>query len=436
MTTIHYQLDQDLTVTHDVDVAVVGGGPGGLGAAVMAARAGASTLLIERYGAMGGMASYGEVHPFMPNHANETSLDKPVYVEWVERMKHYLPSNHPAKEMDSDALSHPDRCISKDIALLAAEDLCIDAGVTILYHHAFFDTIMDDGRIAALVLSSKSGLTAVRAKMVVDCSGDADVAARAGCTCEEGGPSGYSQPMTLCFKLSHVDWARVPKPADINAAYDAARERGEVECPRENVLYFRWFDSDVVHFNTTRVVHKHATNGLQLSDAEIEARRQLRQILAFLRGHVPGFEQAEIHSIAHHIGVRESRRVRGQAYVTRDDFRAFRKFDDAIARVNYPIDVHNPDGSGTEHERIPAGEWYEIPFGCVVAKGVRNLLVGGRPISVDHAVHSSMRVMPPACSVGQAAGMGAAMAAAQGCDPAELDGCAVRAALKEQGANL
>jgi hypothetical protein len=436
MDTIQYQFSQDIPVTHTVDVAVVGGGPGGLGAAVMAARAGATTLLIERYGALGGMASYGEVHPFMPNHANDVCLDKPVHLEWVQRMKHYLPDTHPAKAMDSEARSHPDRCISKDIAMLAAEDLCIDAGVTILYHHALFDTTVVDGRITTLVLASKSGLTAVKARMVVDCSGDADVAARAGCTCEEGGPSGYSQPMTLCFKLSHVDRTQMPASGEINRLYDEAKARGEVECPRENVLHFAWFDSDVVHFNTTRVVHKHATDGLQLSDAEIEARRQLREILAFLRAHVPGFEQAEIHSVAHHIGVRESRRVRGMAYVTRDDFRARRKYDDAIARVNYPIDVHNPDGSGTEHERIPAGEWYEIPFGSVVARDVRNLLIGGRPISVDHAVHSSMRVMPPACTVGQAAGMGAAMAVARGCDPAQLDGCAVRAALKAQGANL
>jgi len=192
----------------------------------------------------------------------------------------------------------------------------------------------------------------------------------------------------------------------------------------------------VVHFNTTRVIHRRGTRGADLSAAEIEGRRQLREVLAFLRRRVEGFENCWVYSTAHHIGVRETRRVRGRAYLTREDFAAASKFPDAIARVHYPIDIHNPDGTGTEILTMPEGDWYEVPYGCIVPAGVDNLLIGGRPVSVDHAVHSSLRVMPSACSIGQAAGLAAALAARRKCAPAEIDGAEVRRRLIERGAHL
>lgn len=424
MKTVRYTYTNDIPLTHDVDVVVAGGGPGGIGAAVMAARAGARTLLVERYSCLGGMASVGEVHPFMDNHVNGKPLDGPVYTDWIEAMKKYAPA------------AGSDRFISKDIAAIAAEDLVLEAGCAILYHHVLADALTEQGAISRITLLSKSGFTAVRAKIYVDCTGDADLAARAGCEYEQGGPTGYCQPMTLCFKLSHVDKTRQPDGREINRLYDEARKRGEIQCPRENILKFNWFDDDVVHFNTTRVIRKNGISGAELSEAEIEARAQLRQLLAFFRNHVPGYENCRIHSIANHIGVRETRRVRGLAYLTRADFEAARKFPDAITRVNYPVDIHNPDGSGTELVHLPKGEWYEIPYGCIVAKDTNNLLIGGRPVSVDHAVHSSMRVMPPACTIGQAAGLAAALAAQRKCMPCELDGREIRKILVENGAPL
>jgi hypothetical protein len=140
--------------------------------------------------------------------------------------------------------------------------------------------------------------------------------------------------------------------------------------------------------------------------------------------------------VGHHIGVRETRRIKGINYIGRGAFASAAKFDDAICRCRYDIDIHNPDGSGTELMHMPEDEYYEIPYGCVVAKDSDNLTVGGRPISVDHAIHSSMRVMPPACTVGQAAGLAAAVSVQRRCRPADLDGVEVRALLKEQGATL
>ncbi|MEW6749444.1 MAG: FAD-dependent oxidoreductase [Candidatus Latescibacterota bacterium] len=424
METVEYRLSRSLPVVHQAEVVVVGGGPGGLGAAVMAARAGARTLLVERYGVLGGMACVGEIHPFMANHVAGRPLDGPVYTEWVEAMRGYWPRQG------------NDRHIARDAAALAAEDLCLAAGVEVLYHHQLADAVMAGRRLESLVLLSKSGFSAVRGRQYVDCTGDGDLAARAGCGFAQGGPSGHCQPMTLCFKLSPVDRSRMPEQAALDRLYDEARQRGEIDCPRENILHFHWLEDDVVHFNTTRVLHRDATSGPDLSAAEIEGRRQLRQFLRFFRTRVPGFEEAKVHSMAAHIGVRESRRVRGIQYLTGEAFEQARKCPDAIARVRYPMDIHNPDGAGTEIRELPEGEWYEIPYGCVVARDADNLLVGGRPISVDHRIHSSMRVMPPATSVGQGAGVGAALAAARRCRPAEISGVEVRQRLVALGAPL
>jgi hypothetical protein len=279
-------------------------------------------------------------------------------------------------------------------------------------------------------------LAAIRGKVFVDSTGDADLAARAKCHFEFGNEDGWCQPMTLCFKLDHVDRAQMPPWSEVQRLYTEAKANGEIDCPRENLLVFQTDDPDVYHFNTTRVIKKSGIDGQALSEAEIEGRRQLRQILLFLRRRVAGFAEATIYSVAHHIGIRETRRIRGLAYVTLADFEARRKFPDAIARVNYAIDIHNPNGSGTDLRHIPQDDWYEIPYGCIVPADSANLLIGSRSISVDHAVHSSMRVMPPVCSVGQAAGMAAAMAVATGVKPSQLDGKAVRQRLVVAGARL
>lgn len=431
--TVDYSVNQKIPVTIKAEVIVIGGGPGGLGAAVASARNGADTVLIERYGCLGGMASVGEVFPFMTNHINGKTLDKPVYADWVDAMRKYTPE-YDGKRDEDVATSRS--CFSKDEAMLAMEDLCLDSGVRLVYHHNLFDTIVKNGKIDAAVLFSKSGLTAAKADIFIDCTGDGDLAARAGCECEYGNEDNLCQPMTLCFKVSGVDADRMPDRAEISALYDIAKAKGEMQCPRENVLWFSTPQKDVIHFNTTRVIKKSAIDGIELSDAEIEARGQLRQYLAFLKKDVPGFENIRIHSIAHHIGIRESRRVVGIDYIGVEAFEKAAKFPDAIAKVMYPIDIHSPSGSGTIIKHLPKNDWYEIPYGCIVAKDVSNLLVGGRPISVDHALHSSMRVMPPACSVGQAAGVAAAMSLKQQTVPAQLDGIKVREKLKEMGAVL
>ena len=438
MNTINYRLNVDIPVVAEPDVLVVGGGPGGLGAGVMAARQGARTMLVERYGCAGGTAVFGEITPFMCNHVEHTTLDLPVYAEWCARMQTYrsaadkqrLPFN---AAMDENIFN---RRISKDEAALAMEDLLLDAGVELLYHHTLVDVIMDGRRIAAAVFSSKSGLCAIRAKVYIDSTGDGDLAVLAGAPFEFGNAEKLCQPMTTCFKLSCVDIPRMPERAVINDLYHAAVERGEIHCTRENVLFFYHIDEDVIHFNTTRVIKKSGVDGRELSQAEIEGRKQVREFLKFLRERVPGFENARLHSMAHHIGVRESRRILGKVFQTAEDFKTCAKYPDGVAKVRYQIDIHNPSGSGTTLVQMPPDEWYELRYGTIVPENTGNLLMGCRAISVDHALHSSMRIMPPVCSIGQAAGVAAALCAKKNCSPADLDGAEVRRLLAAAGARL
>jgi len=432
---VQSNLPVEVNLSHEVDVFVAGGGPGGIGAAVAAARKGKKVLLVEHYGFLGGMATAGEVNPFMPNHHHGDSLDTGIFEDWLARIKEYNPSGQ-------------GRIFDPNAARLAAEDLCLEAGVQLLYHHRVVAVKRDGAKIDHVVLHSKSGMSAVKAKVFIDSTGDGDMAYLAGAEFEMGGhDSQYVQPMTLCFKLklnlAETDLGyrdsveAVGKERKmIHEAFERAKENGETSNPRENVLTFSTHNNDVVHFNTTRVVKKSSVNGSELSEAEVEARKQMRELIQILRAKVPCFSKATIHSIAPQIGIRESRRIVGNYMLTQEDHAQFATFADAVARVTYPIDIHNPNGTGTEIKFLPKGAWYEVPYGCLVAKGFDNLLVGSRCISVDHAVHSSVRVMPPVCSLGQAAGTAAAMAVEAKIPCGEVDGVALNADLKAQGRNL
>ena len=439
----------ELPLLDEADVVVAGAGPGGIGAAVMAARAGAKVILLEHYGLPGGMAAIGEVHPFMPNHCNDVPLDAPVYGEWIDAMKRY---HNDAEQQKIDAEEGMPRnfwrkrAINKEIAALAAEDLLFAAGVRVLYHHEVVGVQKAGNIISAVAVHNAGGFGMIKGKCFVDATGDGHLAAAAGCQVEIGDEKGGCQPMTLCFKVCNVNVRYASENstsfapewrAELQALYKKAVQEGELSCPRENLLIFSCPSMpDAVHFNTVRVIKYSAVDGREFSEAEIEGRRQLRELFFWLRKSAPGFENARLLSMAAQIGVRESRRVLGREYLTVDSFNEARKYPDAIARCNYEVDIHSPYGSGTTLRHMPPDDYYEVPYGCIVARDVDNLTIGGRPISVDVAIHSSIRVMPSACSIGQAAGVAAAMAALQGKTQSELDGVEVRRKLREMGANL
>jgi hypothetical protein len=415
------------------DVLVAGGGPSGIAAAVAAARLGADTLLVERYGFLGGAGTAMMVNPWMSYWASGGSnvqLIFGVLQELIDRMTAMGMYGHPKQKtaFDPEALK------------VAAEQLCQEAGVKLLYHSFLGEAVMMDEsgtRIDAVKFANKAGLVEMKANVYVDATGDADLAALAGAEVEKGREvDSLSQPMTLNFRMANVDMDRLPSRAAITEQYKAAKRRGDIQCPREDVLWFYANQPGVIHFNTTRVVRKDATNPWELTEAEIEGRRQVQQLVAFLKAEVAGFEEAYLQTTAPQIGVRESRRVVGEYRLTAEELLTSCRFEDVIARGSYPVDIHNPDGEGTILKHLPQGEWYDIPFRALVPKKIENLLIGGRPISATHEAHSAIRVQPIAMAIGQAAGTAAALCATGHVKPRELDVRQVQEALTRQGAVL
>ncbi|GAA3407881.1 FAD-dependent oxidoreductase [Paenibacillus hodogayensis] len=413
----------------DFDVIVAGGGPAGIAAAVASAREGARTLLVERYGFLGGAGTAMMVNPWMSYRAGKggVQLIFGVLQELIDGMTEMGMYGHRLvpNAFDPEALK------------VVAERLCLEAGVTLLYHTFLAGVHMsDDGRtIRSLQLANKAGLVEMSARMYVDATGDADLAAMAGAVVEKGREvDSNCQPMTLNFRMADVDLQRIPDKNEITRLYLAAKERGEVDCPREDVLWFYANQPDVLHFNTTRVILKDATDPWQLTEAEIEGRRQVQQLVRFLQKDVKGFENAYLQTTAPQIGVRESRRVIGEHVLTAEELLAACKFDDCIARGAYPVDIHNPTGSGTVIQSLKLGEWYDIPLRSLIPLKLDNLLVGGRPISATHEAHSAIRVQPIAMAVGQAAGTAAALCARSGVTPRAIPAREVRQSLTKQGA--
>jgi hypothetical protein len=263
------------------------------------------------------------------------------------------------------------------------------------------------------------------------------------------------------FRLSHVDLAetarylrehpdqlrsslnidertpqRLTAVAGLYELWERARRRGDVKVPRELVSFFATPYPDEVTVNMTRVVDIDPLDADDLTRAEIEARGQVMELFAFFKRDVPGFARCRIAATATQIGIRESRRIVGLYTLTRDDVLTGRAFDDGIARSAYPIDIHNPSGSGTTTQRLPAGAAYEIPYRCLVPATVDGLLVAGRCISTTHEALASTRLTPTVMTLGQAAGTAAALAAASRVQPRAVDPAALRARLVQAGVDL
>lgn len=427
---------RSVPVAIEADVIVAGGGPGGLCAAVAAARNGAKVALIERYGFLGGMATTGLVNPFMPFHLKGEPMTRGIFEEWIDGMRRR------GGYVDKGPRSN--NIIGAEAAKASALELVLKAGVQLMLH-AFVDNVLLDesgSRIQYVCLAAKKRIAAA-GRIFIDATGDADVAALAGVPCDVGRDEDHAvQPMTLCFRMRGIDWAKMPGRGDANARaalnklYDDAKARGVIRCPRENMLYFDCVRKDEIHFNQTRVVGRIATDPFDLTAAEIDAREQVEKFAAWLQAEVPAFKDAYLSETAPQIGIRETRRVCGLYTLTGDDVLSARKFADGIARTDYPIDIHSPTGAGTVIKHVPAGDWYEIPYRCLVPRKIDNLLVGSRSISSDHAAHSSLRVMPPVAGIGEAAGTAVAMCLKSGCKPTELSAERLVDKLIQQGQPL
>ncbi|MEU9671152.1 FAD-dependent oxidoreductase [Streptomyces bobili] len=441
-------------------VLVVGGGPAGIGAALGAANAGAEVILVERYGFLGGNATAALVMPLMSFH-NEVKQavsgdtgrllppdhgeGEPVVggVLWVllEQLVRAGAAIRPSLET---GYTVP---FDAELFKLVAYDLLENHEVRTLLHAFASDAFGLPDR-TRVVFETKSGPLVIDADVIVDCTGDGDVAAAAGAAYDIGRPEdGWTQPMTLMFRMVRFDQAKFASYTHahpdqwrgVHGLWDlvrAATDAGELDLPREDVLFFATPNPGELAVNSTRVTEALGTSVWDLTRAEFTAHRQMAQIARFLRDRVPGFADSYVVQSGVQVGVRETRRIVGEYRLTGEDVLTARQFDDAVARGAYPVDIHNPSGRGTTLKRLPRGESYDIPLRCLLPRGLDRILVAGRCISGDHVAHSSYRVMPISMATGQAAGVCAALAATGGRQPRDIPVSEVQRELRSQGASL
>jgi FAD dependent oxidoreductase len=443
----------------EFDVLVVGGGNAGCAAALAAARSGARTMLVERYGFLGGTATAAMVGPWMTFHSGSDRIVGGIAQEIVERL--IALGGSPGHIPDSSDYVPTITPFDPEIHKALLFDLMREANVRLLLHALVVDAVRDErGAVRGATFATVGGPRTISARRTIDATADAFVAAAAGCALQQGDERGRVQPASLMFRLSHVDMnavaayvrehpdqmrsslAPAERTADALTAvaglyelWQSAQAAG-VGVPRELVSFFISPYPDEVTVNMTRVIDVDPLDPDDLTRAEIEARAQAMRLVAFFRERVPGFAGARIAATATQIGVRESRRIVGVYTLTREDILERRIFPDAIARSAYPIDIHNPSGSGTTTHRLPPGTSYEIPYRCLVPQTVDDLLVAGRCISTTHEALASTRLTPTVMTLGQAAGTAAVLSLTADARPRDVDVHALRERLIADGVDL
>lgn len=445
------QLQESATKTapYSADVLVAGGGMAGIAAAVAAARAGADVMLVERGGTLGGVATAGLNCSFM---GVDRSVIGGILWEVLDRLATIGGS--------IEGLYTPfDPEAFKTVAL----EMVSDAGVRLLLHSWLLDSIVEDGTAKGVRFVTKSGLRTVRAGAIVDATGDGDLAASAHAPFEMGRSDGKpGQPMTVMLRMGNADTTKLiayakAHPEELyqnplkcileedrdpplflfSGFFDLVRKgkaAGDLNISRESMGLQGLPNKGQVLVNATRV---HGLSGIDADDltrAEIEARKQAKTVVEFLKKYMPGFEDAHLIDTAASIGVRETRRITGLYMLTKEDILGERRFADAVARNFFPMDNHGPADNPNSHSWtvLRQGGFYDIPYRCLVPQAVDGILLAGRCISATHEAHASTRSMPCSLATGQAAGVAAAMAVKQRKRAAELDTNELRAELGKQ----
>lgn len=445
---------REIAVRKETDVLVIGGGPSGIMAALAAAEDGLNVMLIESRSFVGGNMTIGlPILGFLGQKGNQ--IIKGLPQKLIDRLKAVQASSEhrPCPLHMSLTLVEPEAV--KTVAL----EMLVESKVDVLFYAFCAGVVMEKDELKGVIIESKAGREAILAKTIIDCSGDADVAYRAGVPCEYGNEHGGVQPPTLMFCLGGVDTEKLrtsiaeePRtyltdfiPAEyfgqnnqfvlvgMRNLVKKAQDAG-LTLATERTILITGLRKGEVWVNMTRVNGVNGTDPGSLTHGEIEGRYQIHDIQKYLIDYVPGFENAYFLKTAPFLGIRETRRIEGHYTMTREDIMTCRHFDDAIAVASYPLDIHHPQGGGCTLEWC--GDCYDIPYRSLIPQKVKNLIVAGRCISTTHEAMSAIRVMAPCMAMGEAAGRAAKMAVTQGIQPADIDVKKLQQELLQKGAYL
>ena len=440
-------------------VLVVGGGMAGFSAALSAARNGAQVLLIDRAAVLGGMATAGLVGPFMTCYNNnddgsgsDIQIVKGIFDELCRRMEAMNGAIHPEKVegmtsycsylWDSHRHVTP---FQSEILELVMDQMLEEAGVKVLFNVTLSDCMVQNEKITCVIVSMKEGLTAIWADLIIDCTGDADAAYYAGVPTVLGDGQGFMQPTTLFFEVSGINrdafLSELEKNRErlnkhgancFNWIIEEKRKTGEWKIDRNELGNYEQSTRGRWKINTTRMANIDATKTEQVSLAMREGRKQVQDVLNFMRKYLAGCENIQLIQVATALGVRETRHIVGMYTLTAEDIMAPRQFDDAIATFAYALDIHNAKGGGVTFTCVK--DHYTIPYRCLVPLKCNNMLVAGRCISGTSEASASYRVMPACCALGEAAGAAAAICVRDDVKPAEVDIKKLQSMLIAQGA--
>ncbi len=410
------------------DVAVLGGGPAGVCAAVEAARNGASVLLAEAAGMLGGMATSGMVGPFMTSYDREGKrpvvggLFREIVCRLEEKGGAIPPEETDAPGIHTSFIGRYHKRVTpfdSFILQIVLDEMTADAGVEVMLYTRFADCVCENGKIKNALLLPLEGLRAVSADIFIDCTGNADVAACAGVPVWKGDEETHvPQPGTLMFEVTGVDDSRyTARPGKRVKAYRMP------EPGRYKVNHFHTYGTD-------------AADSASMSAAHTQARKQVLEAFDILKKDTPGFENAEFAAAAPVLGVRESRHIKGRYVLTEDDLVSGKKFSDRIAVYAFGMDVHSRDPGQSGNFKLPTADVYYVPYRSLLPLGCDNLLVAGKTVSCRSQAAGAIRVMPCAMAMGQAAGAAAAIACSDGCSPSEVPYEKLSAVLTEHGAIL
>ena len=422
------------------DVLVVGGGPAGVCAAVSAARQGVKTILVERFGVLGGMMTAGHVDPILGSVAPGTMYDEVVSLLAKAHPQSVTPVTRNGREVPVDA----------EEAKTILQNLVHENGVQLFLQTTVIDVLKEDERVAGIVLSTPTGLMTIRAKCIVDATGDGFVAMSADAEYKVGRDGdGHCQPVTLEFVVDQVDESRaitcfggsdpvcLPDGRKYAEFCKEANQAGELP---KNVTIVRLHRT---HYAGERSVNATQANGYDtlsldgISNAMTDLRNQIATVVKFLQKNVPGYENCRVKSSADVLGVRETRRIMGDYILQDSDVENGAHFPDAIVHnAWFLIDIHNPTGGGQAEKHSQPAKPYDIPYRCFLPIGIENLLVAGRCISGTHRAHASYRVMAICMAMGEAVGVAAALSAQRGVTPKNVPAEDIQAVLMKRGVQL